>query len=230
MKAVCGATHYIDTTAVSGKTYYYKVQAKNGQASSDLSAYQVSAFAGTPDITSRINKAAGIQLGWDKIQGATGYAIYRKPYEGDEAWVRVATITDGATTSWTDTSVKNANGTVYRYTIRALNGSTLSGCRNTGRTMVRLCSQVMTGASKAGSTSIKCSWTTSSAVTGYEVRFMIGNTVYKTFTVGNFKTGTKTFTGLKAGQTYKIQVRTYKKVDGVGSFYSAWSEAKNVTI
>ena len=58
---------------------------------------------------------------------------------------------------------------------------------------------------------------------------MVGSSVYKTFTVGNYKTGTKTFTGLKAGQTYKIQVRSYKKVDGMG-FYSAWSTAQNVTL
>ena len=230
VKSVCAATHYIDTTAVSGKTYYYKVQAKNGQASSGLSAYQTCSFVGTPDITSRINKAAGIQLGWDEISGATGYAIYRKPYEGNAAWSRVATITGGSTTSWTDTSVKNSNGTVYKYTIRALYGSTLSGCRNTGRTMVRLCSQVMNSAAKTGTASIKCSWTTSKVVTGYEVRFVVDGVVYKTYTIGNYATGVKTFSGLATGRTYQIQVRTYKKVDGVGSFYSAWSTAKYVTL
>ena len=227
------ALHFTDTSAVSGKTYYYKVVAHNAQAKSDFSAYQSLTFVGTPDITSRINKAAGIQLGWDKISGATGYAIYRKSYSGNDAWVRVATITSGSTTSWTDSSVKNNNGTVYKYTVRALAGSdrtTLSGCRNTGRTMVRLCSQVMNSATKAGTNSIKCTWTTSKAVTGYEVRFVVDGKVYKTVTIGNYNTGVKTFTGLMAGQTYQIQVRTYKKVDGVGSFYSAWSTAKYVTL
>ena len=83
---------------------------------------------------------------------------------------------------------------------------------------------------KTGATSIKCTWSTTTQATGYEVRFMVGSTVYKTVTVGNYKTGVKTFTGLKAGQTYKIQIRTYKKVDGVGSFYSAWSTAKMVSL
>ncbi len=224
------AIHFTDTSAVSGKTYYYKVVAHNAQAKSSMSAYQTITFVGTPDITTRVNKAAGIQLGWDKISGATGYAIYRKSYSGTDAWVRVATITSGSTTSWTDASVKNNNGVVYKYTVRALYGSTLSGCRNTGRTMVRLCSQVMSTATKASATSIKCSWTTSSQVTGYEVRFVVNGKVYKTFTIGNYATGVKTFTGLKAGQTYQIQVRTYKKVNGVGSFYSAWSTAKYVTL
>ena len=50
-------------------------------------------YVATPDITLRVNRAAGIGLGWDKIPGATGYAIYRKPYDGNSDWVRVTTIT-----------------------------------------------------------------------------------------------------------------------------------------
>lgn len=225
--------HYIDTTAQSGQTYYYKVEAVRGSVKSQLSGTSTGIiFVGTPDITSRINKGAGIQLGWNKISGATGYAIYRKPYNGS-TWTRVTTIKGNGTFTWTDESVKANNGTVYKYTIRALAGSnmkTLSGCRNTGRTMVRLASRTLSSATKATATSIKCNWTTSSAVTGYEVRFMVGDSVYKTYTIGNYKTGVKTFKDLKAGQTYKIQVRSYKKVAGVGSFYSAWSTAKYVNL
>lgn len=233
VKKGVAASHYIDTTAVSGKTYYYKVEAVRGSVKSQLSGPSTGIiFVGTPDITSRINKGAGIQLGWNKISGATGYAIYRKPYNGS-TWTRVTTIEGNGIFTWTDESVKANNGTVYKYTIRALAGSnmkTLSGCRNTGRTMVRLASRTLSSATKASSTSIKCSWTTSSAVTGYEVRFMVGDTVYKTVTIGNYKTGVKTFKDLKAGQTYKVQVRSYKKVAGVGSFYSAWSTAKYVKL
>ncbi len=226
--------HFTDTSVESGKTYHYKVTAMNAAGThTDKSAALGIVYVDTPDITSRVNKAAGISLGWQKIEGATGYAIYRKSYSGTDAWVRVGTISGNSTFTWTDTSVKNNNGTVYRYTIRALAGSnmaTLSGCRNTGRTMARLTSRTLNTAAKASATSIKCSWGTSSAVTGYEVRFMVGDQVYKTFLVSNYKTGTKTFTGLPAGRTYKIQVRAYLKVDGVGSFYSAWSVAKNVTL
>ncbi len=227
------ATHYIDTTAVSGNTYYYKVVAVNGTSTSaDTEPFKAIIYVGTPDITSRANSAYGIRLGWNKIDGATGYAIYRKPYSSG-SWVRVATIEGNSTFTWTDSSVKANNGTVYRYTIRALAGdnmSTLSGCRNTGRTMTRLTSRTLNSAVKTSATSIKCNWTTTSVCDGYEVRFMIGSSVYETFTVGNYKTGVKTFTGLKAGQTYKIQVRTYKKVEGVGTFYSAWSTAKTVSL
>ena len=226
--------HFTDTSVESGKTYYYRVTAMtNGGTASDRSDAIGITYVSTPDITSRRNVAAGVELSWNKIPGATGYAIYRKSFDGDDAWVRIATISGNSTFSWTDTSMKNNNGEICRYTIRALAGSnmkTLSGCRNTGRTMVRLSSQVLKSAAKASATSVKCSWTTSSRVTGYEMRFMVGNTVYKTFTVGNWKTGVKTFTGLSSGQTYTVQVRTYKKVDGVGSFYSDWSAPKTVSL
>ena len=226
--------HFTDTKVQSGKTYYYKVttvNTKTGQHSGMSEPIGI-IYVSTPDITSRFNKAAGITLGWNQIDGATGYAIYRKSYSGSDEWVRVATISGNSTFTWQDTSVKNSNGTIYRYTIRALAGNdmkTLSGCRNTGRTMARLTSRSLNSAVKTSPTSIKCQWTTSSAVTGYEVRFMVGNEVYQTFTVGNFKTGVKTFTGLPSGQSYKIQVRSYLKVDGMG-FYSAWSEPINVTL
>lgn len=228
-------THFTDTNVTSGKAYHYKISAVNPTTGehTDKSDPISTVFVSTPDITARYNKAAGIKLEWQKITGATGYAVYRKSYSGTDAWVRVMTITSGSTTSWIDESVKNNNGTVYRYTVRALagtNSTILSGCRNNGRTMVRLCSQVMTSSAKASDTSIKCSWTTSKAVTGYEVRFVVDGSVYKTYTIGNYATGTKTFTGLEAGQTYQIQVRTYKTVSGVGSFYSAWSEAKYVEL
>lgn len=227
--------HFTDIKVESGKTYYYKITVLNTEQNKhyDKSPAIGITYVSTPDITSRVNKAAGIELGWNAVKGATGYAIYRKPYSGNSAWVRVATITDTTARTWIDTSVKTANGSIYRYTIRALAGSnrnTLSGCRNTGRTMVRLTSRTLNSATKVNATSIKCNWGTTSQATGYEVRFMVGSTVYKTYTVTDYKTGVKTFTGLKTGQTYKVQVRSYKKVDGVGSFYSAWSTAKYVNL
>ncbi len=228
-------SHFTDTKVESGKTYYYKVTVLDTKANthSEKSEAIGITYVATPDITLRVNRAVGIGLRWDRIEGATGYAIYRKNYYSTDAWVRVATIQGGDCLSWDDSSVKNSNGEVYKYTIRALAGSdmnTLSGCRNTGRTMVRLTSRSLHSAEAAGATSIKVSWGTTSQATGYEVRFMVGSTVYKTYTIGNYRTGVKTFTGFESGQTYKIQVRSYKKVDGVGSFYSAWSTAKNVTL
>lgn len=225
--------HFTDTTVESGKTYYYKVSVLSsvtGTHGNKSEAIGIT-YVSTPDITGRSNKAAGVQLNWNSIKGATGYAIYRKSYEGKDEWVRLATITSADTLTWTDGSVKDSNGKIYRYTIRALAGknrNVLSGCRPAGRTMVRLTSRTLSEASKMSANAIRCKWTTTSQATGYEVRFMVGNIVYKTFTINDYKTGAKLFTNLKSGQTYKIQIRSYKKVEGIGTFYSAWSVAQNV--
>lgn len=229
------SVHYTDTTVESGKTYFYKISVYNNKLDMhyDKSEALGMIYVGTPDLTLRVNRSTGIGLGWNKIEGATGYAIYRKTYAGTDSWVRVATIKDPSVLTWTDTSVKDNNGSVYRYTVRALGGTKrnyLSGCRTTGRTMVRMTTRSFLSAAKVNSTSVKCKWMTTSACDGYEVRFMVGSTVYKTYTVGNYKTYEKTFSGLKAGQTYKVQVRSYKKVSGVGTFYSAWSSAKYVSL
>lgn len=227
--------HYTDTSAESGKTYYYRITCMNTSLNVHYEKSEAVGitYVATPDLTLRVNRATGIGLGWNSVEGATGYAIYRKTYSGGDDWVRVATITDPGTTTWDDTGVKAENGSIYKYTIRALAGSnrnTLSGCRAAGRTMVRLTSRTLNSAVKTSATSVKCTWSTTTQANGYEVRFMVGNSVYKTYTVGNYATGVKTFTGLEAGQTYKIQVRSYKKVEGVGCFYSAWSTAKTVTL
>ena len=228
------ATHFIDTTVDSGKTYYYKVTAINtANVHTEKSEALGMRFVATPDITTRMNRSTGIGLGWNKIDGATGYAIYRRTYWGTDPWVRVATITNPNTLSWTDTGVKDNNGKTYRYTIRALTGPNrnyLSGCRTTGRTMVRMTTRTFCSVTKVTANSVKCHWMPTKHCDGYEVRFMVGNTVYKTYTVGNYQTGFKTFAGLKAGQTYKVQVRSYKKVNNVGTFYSAWSNEKYISL
>lgn len=227
-------THFTDTTVESGKTYHYKVTAMNsvGGHSEKSEAIQIT-YVATPDISSRVNKAAGVELGWKKVEGATGYAIYRKSYSGMDAWVRVGTIEGNNTFSWIDTGVQNKNGSIYKYTIRALAGEkrdTLSGCRNAGRTMVRLTSLNLSEAKKATANSIKCSWGTTKAATGYEVRFVVNGKVYKSVKIEDYKIGTKTINGLKAGQTYQVQVRSYRTLEGVGTFYSGWSVAKNVKL
>mgnify|MGYP004462680603 CR=1 FL=1 len=230
-----GRTNYTDTEVESGKTYFYKIEPymSNTDINYEASDAKGITYVSTPDLTLRVNRSTGVGLGWNKIAGASGYAVYRKSYNGNDAWVRVATITNPSILTWTDTAVKSKNGSVYRYTIRALAGKdckTLSGCRNTGRTMVRLTTPALNSASAAGATSLMVSWGKNLQADGYEVRLMVDEKVYKQHVVRGSENLTKKFLGLKRGTTYKVQVRAYKSVAGVGSFYSAWSGAKNVTL
>ena len=96
--------------------------------------------------------------------------------------------------------------------------------------MARLTTPALNTASAVSATSLKASWGRNSQADGYEVRLMTGSTIYKTYTVSGASNLEKTVTGLKAATTYKVQVRAYKKVSAVGSFYSAWSEGKSVAV
>ena len=231
--ASTASTNYTDPKAVSGKTYFYKVKMTAAGESSDESGTKGIAFVSTPDITIRVNSINGIRLYWEKIPGATGYAIYRKGDGANDAWKRVATIPADSDLVWTDLSTKPAsgNGTIFHYTVRALAGAdrkTLSGCRNTGRTMVRLNKPVIYSMEKKGDGAVLGTWSRNDKATGYEVRFMIGTEVYKTFVYGKNTIVKKTITGLPTGESFKIQVRSYYKTANAGTYYSSWSDPKFV--
>ena len=228
---------YTDTTVKSGVQYYYKMKVQGQQGTSPASPALSKTFVGTPDLTTRVNTSSGIRLGWDKIEGATGYAIYRKevdnlssdyfiPFEvRTTSWVRVATISGNNKFTWTDPDTAGNHNKYYSYTVRAFAGpqmNILSGCYSNGRTMIRLETPQLTNAEKATDHSISCAWS-SYTVDGYEVRFMADGKVYKTFCVGNFRTHTKAFNTLASGKNYKIQVRSYVKTGATGTYYSAWS-------
>ena len=233
------ATNYKDSFSEttsnlkSGKTYSYQIMACRDKKSSDLSKSVSTTFVGTPDITTRVNSSYGIRIYWDKIEGATGYAIYRKDDVTKGDWVRVATITDPEQTNWTDADSKSHNGTVYHYTIRALAGSDrkiLSGCRSTGRTMVRLFTPTVSSAVKASANSITATWNYNNMATGYEYRIMCGSKVITSRYYGDNRALSRTLNDLPAGKTYQVQVRSVYKTTNVGSYYSAWSKKIDVTL
>ena len=224
-------TSYTDTTAESGTKYYYKLRAVRGSEMSGASAAVSKIFVDTPDITTRENSMYGIRMYWDKVEGATGYAIYRKGDDAGESWSRVKTISGNETFVWTDRSTmgEECNGIVYHYTIRALAGEdmkTLSGCLSNGRTMVRLNKGCIEKVEGDGNYSAQVTWTGNEEATGYEVRFMRKDSVFKTVTVGDPTILTKKVTELKSGSSFKIQVRCYFKTANAGTYYSSWSDAK----
>ena len=68
-------------------------------------------------------------------------------------------------------------------------------------------------------------------ITGYQIQ-VATNSAFTKDKVTKVRTGyantSKTITDLKAGKTYYVRVRTYKKVDGV-NYWSNWSTVKKVT-
>ena len=225
--------NYTDTNVKSGTRYYYQIRTALKTESSLPSQARSVIYVATPDIKSRANTSSGIKVTWNMVTGATGYAIYRWDEKTKGSWARVATISGNSTFTWIDAASKSGNGITYHYTVRALAGEdkkTLSGCRNNGRTIVRLFTPTISSCTKSGTNGIKLAWNRNAASTGYEIRFMVGDKVYFKQYYGSNTVLNKTITGMANGSTYKVQIRYCYKTENNGTYYSAWSAAKKVAL
>lgn len=118
---------YTDKSVSAGKTYYYKVVAKNSNSDANSKASEILTAKATvmaPTMDTRVDATKStIEISWDKVSGADGYYVYRRASTSD-SWERIKTITSGSTTSFKDTSrsgryyycvaaYKTVNGTKY---------------------------------------------------------------------------------------------------------------------
>ena len=218
------STRYIDKNVDSGKTYFYKlttVDADSGTHSTKSKATGI-CYVAAPQIVSRVNRSKGIDIGWQTVEGATGYAIFRQN-EGEDEWTQVGQVSGSAVHSWIDESTADADGVVYRYAVRAFAGESSASGLCVARTMVRLATHTIVGAERIDETTVQCKWNTSECVTGYEIRFMVGKDVHAVFRIDGSSTNTSAFGDLEPGETYRVQIRSYFVMEDIGTFYSAWS-------
>ena len=81
----------------------------------------------------------------------------------------------------------------------------------------------------AGKKKITVRWKKANGVTGYQIAYSLKSNFSsaKTKTVSSAKTAKLTLSGLKAGKTYYIRIRTYKSVGGK-KYPSAWSKSMKI--
>ncbi|MDD7389017.1 MAG: hypothetical protein PUG60_05045 [Lachnospiraceae bacterium] len=215
---------YTDSEVKSknGTSYTYAVKAYNGSTLSSYSGKTIVRLSNPKTTVS--NSSSGTIVKWTKITGAKGYYVYRKTKSG--SYKKIATIKKGTTVSYTDTAVKNKNGTSYTYAVKAYNGSSVSSYNS--KTIVRLTSPVISGLTNNKSRAITVKWKKNSSVTGYQVRYKSGTTT-KTVTVKGKSNVSKVIKKLSKNKTYTVNVRCYKTVSGV-NYYSGWSTSKTIKI
>ncbi|MCH5202686.1 MAG: hypothetical protein J1F17_05710 [Oscillospiraceae bacterium] len=121
---VKGKYTYTDKTTKSGVKYTYVVKAYNKKTKS-VSTYLKKSrtyLAAPSNVTARENVAFdGITVNWDKVTGATGYAVYRQKCT-ENSYSKIATVSGGKLT-YNDTAATQINPTAYMYKVVALKGS-----------------------------------------------------------------------------------------------------------
>lgn len=178
-----------------------------------------------PTALTATNTTRGITLEWKGVTGAAGYHVYRKSGKG--FWEKVKETTS---LSYTDKGA-NKNATAYEYQVCAYakNGSTIyTGPKSKTVKMYRLSAPKKPSVKKTASGKVTVSWKKISKVSGYQIKYVLGNKV-KTVTVKGAKASSKAIKNLKKGKTYKFYVRTYKTVSKK-KYVSAWSSVRKFKV
>ncbi len=218
---------FTDTNVESGATYSYEVTAVFDVLESEASPAASVRCLSTAKISSLTNTSKGMKVKWKSVEGVSGYYIYRRTSGG--SYKNVKTITDTSTLSWTDTAVKNKNGTTYYYKVIPFYGS--SKGTGTAKKTVRLTGVSVSSVKNSASKKLKVEWTKNSKASGYQIRYSTSSSFssYKTVTVSGKSKLSRTLTSLKKGKKYYVKVRVYKTVSGT-KYYSAWSSKKARTV
>lgn len=121
---VAGVTednYFVNTKAVSGRTYTYTVRCLDDTKAFPLSYYDPAGFSAgfiaAPRITSFNAEKDGVSVSWKKVAGAQTYAVYRKC---DTGWKRLG-VTDQNTFSDTGAPC----GADSTYTVRCIDGDSI---------------------------------------------------------------------------------------------------------
>lgn len=217
------------TTKLAKGTYYVEVSEYLGHALDmeyKLTVNKVEKKA--PTISSvestQYNK---IKVSWKAVPGATKYEIYRADSKNG-SYKKVKTISDGTTTSWTDSSVKT--GKTYYYKMKSV--VTTNKEQKSGYSKVKSakCVPATPSVSLKSSTKkqMKISWKKVSGADGYEIYRATSKDGKYTKVTTIKKGSTKSYTDKKltSGKTYYYKVRAYKKVNGK-KVYSSYSKVQS---
>jgi fibronectin type 3 domain-containing protein len=221
-------TTYNDSTASSGMTYYYTVEALNPGGLSAVSAeeHALTVPAAPSDFAATSISATQINLTWTNSTGNTvsGYNIYRGTSSGGESSSPLNGGTRVTSASYSDNTC--VAGTTYYYTIEAVNASGSSMASSETSALTAPTGLTATDDPTYPSTQIDLSWAAAGGpVTSYNVYrgTTPGGENYSTLIYSGASTGFND-TGLTVDITYYYTVKVVN-----GSLISAASNEVNAT-
>lgn len=173
---------------------------------------------GTPVLTIVSRTTSSVNLKYSKIDGATGYQIYRSTTK-DGTYTKVKTT---SALTFKDTSTVNTK--VYYYKVRAYKKGTsvTSYSKFSARKLARaILGKTLNLSASARTSDIKLSWNTVSRATSYRIyRATSKSGTYQ------YLTSTKNLTyadkTASRNKTYYYKVRAYGKISGV-KYYGSYS-------
>lgn len=214
----------------TGKTYYYTVRPfilVDGAPAGSVYSKQMSgkAVLSTPVLKAASASYSSIKLTWGKVEGASGYVIYRSKSKYGN-YTAIKTLAGGAYTSYTNTGL--TTGTGYYYKIKAYRGSYYSTASAAASAVPTLSKPPTPSVSKASSGYVKVKWKGISGETGYQIyRAKSKNGKYTKVKSVKMASSKYPYAKIKAAKkkTYYYKVRAYKKV-GSKTVYSQFSKVK----
>ena len=213
-------TSVINTSAVAGKAYYYKVRAicnTDAAASAYSAVKSLTCDLAQPVIKlSNVSSSGKIKISWNSVEGATKYEVYRATSKSG-TYNRITTTKN---TSVTNTSA--AAGKTYYYKVRAIcnTDAAASAYSVVEYLTCDLAQPVIKLSNVSSSGKIKVSWEKITGAGKYEV----WRATSKTGTYKRMTTTTNTSytdTSASAGKTYYYKVKAIHSKTDANSAYSA---------
>lgn len=217
----------------TGKVYYYTVRPYINVDGFPAGSVYRTAVSGKAVLTkpagvvAKSGGYASVQLTWKKVDGANGYEIWRSTSQ-NKGYVKVKTITRGATLSFKNVGLKT--GTKYYYKIKAYRGTAKSGFSARVSATPKLAAikgfKAVSGKKKA-----TISWKKVNGANGYVIyrsaKQKTGFKAVKTVKKG----GTVKFVNgnLKKGKVYYYKMRPYRMVNGK-KIFGAYTVTKKVKV
>lgn len=228
---VVKGTTYKDNSAQVGQEYYYTVRAYVGETS-NLGSFDKNGIKGVALPKKPTLKTAesvdfnAIKVTWKKVDGASGYYVYRKA-DGEKHFKQIAEVNGNKT--FTSTDLSATTGVKYQYTVRAYrnrNGKPYAGLYDSKGVTATACTKAPTIKSGVSTVSdkLKLTWSKVNGATGYNVyRKLENDKNYKLIKTINGNGNVElTDSGLKCGVKYYYRVNGFRTVDsknyeGLGS-------------
>lgn len=204
--------------------YYVKVTADAG-VTSNIATLTI--VPQTAKITTVANATSYMTVSWNKVNKASGYYVYRST--NGKKFTKIATVKSANTAKYSDKkATKNGQKYVYKVVTYYNGNQTVSSAYSAAKTGYRLSTMKVSSLTNKKGKKAYIKWKKNSKSTGYQIKYVTGKSKAKTVKASS-KAKTKTISKLKKGKTYKVRIRSYKKVSNV-TYYSAWSKQKSVKI